>query len=277
LHIGDISYAVGYAAEWDEFMTQIEPVAARVPWMTTDGNHERNCPCIAPPAAAVAAGITWLNGSDSGGECGVPYGARFTMPQAATDAPWYALRVGPVTIVLMSTEHDFSEGSSQLTSLARLLRAVDRRVTPWLVFGGHRPMFVDSPYPAPSCAPLQALVEPLLLESHVDVALWGHHHSYQRSCPMAGGKCVTASREQRAEDAKSCAGDCHPGIVHAVIGAAGYEFSEVAQGADIPPWVVFANDTRYGYGTIDATATRFRFAFVRADGEGVLDEFTLHK
>ena len=30
-------YAVGYAAEWDEFMSQIEPVAARVPQPTREG------------------------------------------------------------------------------------------------------------------------------------------------------------------------------------------------------------------------------------------------
>ena len=51
--------------------------------MTVDGNHERNCPCTMPPPSALAAGITWLNGSDSGGECGVPYEARFPMPSAA--------------------------------------------------------------------------------------------------------------------------------------------------------------------------------------------------
>ena len=39
-------------------------------------------------------------------------------------------------------------------------------------------MYVDSKYPSPSEAPLQALVEPLLLAHKVDVALWGHHHSY---------------------------------------------------------------------------------------------------
>ena len=38
LHIGDISYARGVGALWDAFMTQVEPIAARVPYMTSIGN-----------------------------------------------------------------------------------------------------------------------------------------------------------------------------------------------------------------------------------------------
>ena len=60
----------------------LKKTAALRRWMTVDGNHERNCPCTVPPPSALAAGITWLNGSDSGGECGVPYEARFPMPSA---------------------------------------------------------------------------------------------------------------------------------------------------------------------------------------------------
>ena len=40
LHIGDISYARGIGALWDAFMTQIQPIAAYVPYMTGIGNHE---------------------------------------------------------------------------------------------------------------------------------------------------------------------------------------------------------------------------------------------
>jgi len=40
LHIGDISYARGIAAQWDGFMTQIQPIAAHVPYMVGIGNHE---------------------------------------------------------------------------------------------------------------------------------------------------------------------------------------------------------------------------------------------
>jgi hypothetical protein len=40
LHIGDISYARGTGIIWDAFMTQIQPMAARVPYMVSIGNHE---------------------------------------------------------------------------------------------------------------------------------------------------------------------------------------------------------------------------------------------
>jgi hypothetical protein len=40
LHIGDISYARGIGALWDAFMTQIQPIASRVPYMVGIGNHE---------------------------------------------------------------------------------------------------------------------------------------------------------------------------------------------------------------------------------------------
>ena len=44
VHNGDISYARGYGAIWHSFFAQIEPLASRVPYMTTIGNHERDWP-----------------------------------------------------------------------------------------------------------------------------------------------------------------------------------------------------------------------------------------
>ena len=63
VHSGDISYARGYQAIWPSFFDQIEPVASRVPWMTTLGNHERDWP---------GSGDRFDpkdNVNDSGGEC----------------------------------------------------------------------------------------------------------------------------------------------------------------------------------------------------------------
>lgn len=32
-HIGDICYANGYISQWDQFTSQVEPIASRVPYM----------------------------------------------------------------------------------------------------------------------------------------------------------------------------------------------------------------------------------------------------
>lgn len=39
---------------------------------------------------------------------------------------------------MMSTEHDFDIGSEQYSFLKDHLEKVDRSVTPWLIFTGHR-------------------------------------------------------------------------------------------------------------------------------------------
>ena len=32
-HIGDLSYANGFLAQWDQFTAQMEPIASKVPYM----------------------------------------------------------------------------------------------------------------------------------------------------------------------------------------------------------------------------------------------------
>jgi hypothetical protein len=40
IHDGDISYADGDMQHWDVFMRKIEPIASRVPYFVSPGNHE---------------------------------------------------------------------------------------------------------------------------------------------------------------------------------------------------------------------------------------------
>lgn len=255
VHFGDICYAVGYESEWDQFHEQVRPVASRVPWMVGIGNHEMDVP------------TSFVPGSDSGGECGVSYSQRFIMPPPAhtrrADSPWYEFIVGPVHIVMMSSEHDFRAGSPQYSFLQHALASVDRERTPWLIFAGHRPMYIDSSWDdgTPYCdqgfaRTLRATLEPLLLAAKVDLAMWGHHHSYQRTCAVAS----TA---------------CQPGApVHVVVGTAGYDL----RGAFLnppPPYTIKALDTFWGYSRIHASRTELTFEFV-ADVDGsVQDSFVL--
>ncbi|KAF5728080.1 Purple acid phosphatase 27 isoform 2 [Tripterygium wilfordii] len=103
-HIGDISYATGFLVEWDYFLHLIHPLASRVPYMTAIGNHERDY--------TNAGGI--YQTPDSGGECGVPYEQYFPMPTAGKDKPWYSIEEANVHFTVISTEHDWKEGSEQV-------------------------------------------------------------------------------------------------------------------------------------------------------------------
>ena len=48
-----------------------------------------------------------------------------------------------VHFIMMSTEHDMGKGSKQYTWLENDLKSVDRSKTPWVILGGHRPMYTS--------------------------------------------------------------------------------------------------------------------------------------
>jgi len=52
----------------------------------------------------------------------------------------------PLNTLGMSTEHDFTVGSDQYRWIESDLRDVNRSVTPWVIFGAHRAMYVNSNY-----------------------------------------------------------------------------------------------------------------------------------
>lgn len=257
LHIGDISYAVGYSAQWDEFFDQIEPVASKVPYLTCIGNHERDFP----------ESGSYYDGRDSGGECGIPYEKRLRMPTPAQDQPWYSVNYGNIHFVFMSTEHDFREGSIQRAFLEKDLAKVDRNATPWIIFSGHRPMYIDSTNTEgpsgdqPVARLLRESLEELLLKYSVNLALWGHHHSYQRTCPVFKERCQ---------------GSTDPSYpVHVVIGMAGMGLSQNIEDK-LPVWSVVINDQEYGYTRIFTNETSFHFQFY-SNSKGLLDEFWMHQ
>lgn len=194
LHNGDLSYGMGYGALWEQYADQTQAAAASAPWMTAVGNHEHNW-----------AGNPWsgrFNSSvaaDSGGECGVPYVKRYPMPPPADmspSSPWYSFDYGIIHFTTMSTEHPFAPGTPQYAFLQADLAAAaaardaatvsgDGRSADaprWLVFNGHRPFFIDSPYntgvssDTPVAIEMARVLEPLWTHYGVDLTLTGHHH-----------------------------------------------------------------------------------------------------
>ncbi|KAL5499790.1 hypothetical protein EMCRGX_G011250 [Ephydatia muelleri] len=255
LQIGDISYALGYSSMWDVYFDQLEPIATRVPYMVGIGNHERNYPNTMPG---------YYNNSGSGGECGIPHELRFPMPTPALDEPWYGFDYGSAHVVIMSTEHQFTEGTPQYSYLENHLKSVNRKVTPWLIFGGHRPMYIaskDTGYPDGHNSVAYALrnsLEPLLKEYKVDLALWAHIHAYQRTCAVYQETCVDG------------------GIPHVVIGMAGRNLANCLP-SSLPSWLVYYDHKSYGYSRITVNTSTLVFEYIHSDDNVVYDTLVLQK
>ena len=90
------------------------------------------------------------------------------------------------------------------------------------------------------------------------MALWGHHHSYQRTCPLVKYECVVG------------------GVTHVVIGMAGQGLSKDIKKVK-PVWTVVLDDQHYGYTHFTADETALLFEYVRNDDGKVHDSFTLKK
>lgn len=269
VHGGDVSYANGHAATWDAYMRDNEPAHGRAGIVTVIGNHERDYPA---PRPSDGARDRFGNSSDSEGECGVPYYARFTSPGATGPAsPWWALDWGAVRLVGWSSEDDFAPGSPQHTFLKGALAATNRSATPFLVVVGHRPLYVDSAYNGPGnasddtfSADARAALERLFLDAGVDMTLGGHHHSYQRTCPIGKeGACVNDGGD---------AGE--RGVVYVLAGNAGADFTDGTMFDPTPPLfrkVAF----EHGHLRLAADADTLTVTALDDANGSVIDEFSL--
>lgn len=115
LMIGGLSMAAGQAARWDDFLHQMQPVLTRVPLAAAPSKVESAGPQIPWPANFGSGNNTSSSSSSgaSGGECGMPYEELLRMPQAVQFDQWYSLNMGPVHMVMLSTEQRLDRDSPQ--------------------------------------------------------------------------------------------------------------------------------------------------------------------
>ncbi|XP_025812356.1 probable inactive purple acid phosphatase 2 [Panicum hallii] len=274
-HIGDISYAKGYAWLWDHFFEQIEPIAAKTPYHVCIGNHEYDWPSQ-PWKPSWAANI--YNGKDGGGECGIAYSIKFRMPgnssfPTGTGAPdtqnlYYSFDAGVVHFVYMSTETDFTQGSDQYNFVKADLERVNRSRTPFIVFQGHRPMYTSSNETKDTAHREQMIqhLEPLFVKHNVTLALWGHIHRYERFCPMKNYQCLNTSSSF-----------VYPGApAHVVIGMAGQDYQPSWEPRpDHPNVPIFPQPQRsmyrggeFGYTKLVATREKLTLTYIgKHDGQ----------
>jgi len=184
---------------------------------------------------------------------------RFHSPSNGNSLFWYSFDVGPVHILYFSTEHDFRSTSPQYAWIEKDLRSVNRTRTPWVIVGSHRHMYTseaEDPGEAQIREMLEMYVEPLLYQYHVDVNLFAHRHSYERSCPMFKSKCVS------------------DGITQVLIGMAGQDLDDDPYSP--VEWSKY-RDQQFGYTTIFANQTYLHLSYYHNSNDKIADQFVLQK
>jgi acid phosphatase type 7 len=261
LHFGDISYARGKGWIWERFFNMIEPLARHTPYMVSIGNHEydHTGQPHKDPSGIKDGGFRpyWGNfGDDSSGECSVPMYYRFHMPDNGNSIYWYSFDFSLVHVIQMSTEHNFTLDSPQYRWLEEDLKSVDRGKTPYVVVTGHRPMYTsEMSYEADYIVSLamQDELEDLFYKYEVDLALWGHYHSYERTCPVYKQVCN------------------EKGTTHIVVGTAGAGLEKGTFGGKGFEWSK-ANGVEWGYLAVTVNQQQMHVEFVRNSDGGVKDE-----
>ena len=264
MHQGDLSYAFGRAVKWDVWMSLIEPYATLAPYMISIGNHEYDHEVggSKDPSRAKGEGFhpKWGNfGRDSAGECGVPPFYRFHMPDTGNSVFWYSYDYGMAHFSVISTEHDFLPGSPMYWWIERDLKSVNKELTPWLIVVGHRAMYFSEKYPKVYriMTEMQKALEGLFYEYRVNLAVWGHFHSYERTCAVYRQVC----------DPK--------GTVHITVGSAGFELDD-AETNDVP-WSLHFEQS-YGYLRVEvANASALHIQYVHNIDRVVSDQVWLHQ
>ncbi|XP_053406613.1 acid phosphatase type 7-like [Mercenaria mercenaria] len=236
-HVGDLAYDMdsdnGYIG--DKFMNMIQPLSARLPYMTCPGNHENK-----------------YNFTH--------YKNRFTMPGDEDGKNmFYSFDIGPAHVISISTEYYFFLQFGLIqpfrqyywleNDLKEANKPENRAKRPWIITMGHRPMYCSNS-DRDDCTKEHSWVrdgvpvidkfglEEMFYENGVDLAVWAHEHSYERLWPLYKDKVRNGSLHQPYTN---------PGApVHITTGSAGCQEDHDPFKGKVADWSAFRSDD-YGY------------------------------
>ena len=277
LHVGDIVYA-DYGCNlstnvlwWDMFGEQIEFLASSKPYLICPGNHDlygRSGPHVEPGGSSDLEALRYNARYRMPSRARLDTSLRNTTPGPGPERYWYAYSHRNIRFVSVSTEHSLSPGSEQYKWLEEELAAADtheaRAQRPWLLLFGHKPSVCSHDV---LCG--EAFPQALLAKYHVDLALWGHLHAYERTLPIVNGTLATTGASYHNAQ----------GTPHVVVGMAGDGFCCGGWSASPPNWSAFREDS-FGYARVHVESDHeLRLEYVRNGdgGHGVRDSFTITK
>lgn len=267
LHVGDFAYDLfeDEGRNGDDFMNEIQEIAAYVPYMTCPGNHER-----------------YYNFSH--------YKNRFSMP-GNTQGVFYSWNIGPAHIISYSTEVYFwlQFGIEQIVQqydwLIRDLQEAtlpeNRSKRPWIITMAHKPMYCSND-DSDDCTRTNSIIRTGLTSKHlwpleelfykygVDMMLEAHEHSYERLWPIYDMQICNGSLEEPYTN------PCAP--VHIITGSAGCYSKHDPFKKEKPYWTAFRTEN-YGFSQMTIfNKTHIGIQQVDVDlGGKVVDEIMLIK
>eukprot|EP00614_Pseudopedinella_elastica_P013160 CAMPEP_0172615004 /NCGR_PEP_ID=MMETSP1068-20121228/55772_1 /TAXON_ID=35684 /ORGANISM="Pseudopedinella elastica, Strain CCMP716" /LENGTH=194 /DNA_ID=CAMNT_0013419995 /DNA_START=1 /DNA_END=585 /DNA_ORIENTATION=+ len=146
---------------------------------------------------------------------------------------------------MVNTELDCANNSEQFKWLQKDLSGVNRTATPWIVVMGHRPIWDAQHWRPETRDENVGALEPLLHEWKVDLALYGHYHYAELTCPLlASGRCASFENDGDSD------ADGWAAPTHAVIGNGGQGFTPFPPKP--PPFDVYESAREWGFASLEA-------------------------
>eukprot|EP00262_Sarcandra_glabra_P020887 TRINITY_DN8512_c0_g1_i3.p1 TRINITY_DN8512_c0_g1~~TRINITY_DN8512_c0_g1_i3.p1 ORF type:complete len:199 (-),score=23.29 TRINITY_DN8512_c0_g1_i3:355-951(-) len=170
------------------------------------------------------------------------------------------------------TEEDWREGTEQYKFIEHCLASVDRQKQPWLIFLAHRVLGYSSDS---SYAVEGSFAEPMGRESlqelwqryKVDLAVYGHVHNYERTCPIYQNICT----DEEKFDYKGPLN----GTIHVAAGGGGASLSPFTTLQT--KWSIY-RDLDFGFVKLTAfDRSNLLFEYKKSSDGKVYDSFTISR
>ncbi|MFE0764675.1 purple acid phosphatase family protein [Streptomyces smyrnaeus] len=273
LHAGDICYAddTGHGKKsdtydarlWDQLLAQTEPVASRVPWMVTTGNHDMEA---------------WYSPDGYGGQT-----ARWSLPGTGPDpdrAPGvYTFEYGNVGVIALDANdvsyeipanRGYTDGAQTRWLERTLKRMRAARGIDFVVVFFHHCAYSTATHG--SDGGVREAWVALFEKHHVDLVINGHNHVYERTDPLRGGAPTRAVRVGDVTD------PVRDGTVYVTAGGGGrelYDFSAPdsyeghIEERDSVPGIRWGEGRREERGEVEWSRIRYTgFSFLAVECEG---------
>ena len=244
----------------DDFFNKIQPIASRIPYMVTAGNHE-----------------FWYNFS--------AYKNRFFMPgvleepqneentnNGSGDNMYFSWNLGPIHFISMNSETAIDVGNfadDQIKWIEKDLQLVDRTSFPWILANFHRPLYCSY---GGDCSDkmttnMRAEVEDLLNRYNVNIVLTGHVHAYERTYEVYNSTLQSTNYD----DSKA--------PVYLLQGASGNrEGNKGSVNSNLPDWSA-VQYTQVGFGLLNVKGNgeSVNWSFIESETNIVLDGMAMKR